>query len=149
MIRQGILTISLFLVTHALFGQLVTKPECDSLLPSLPVFNVNESITFTAKMKKTRMVGTVSCSCNNTDFYYRVFTFKNNKWELYLDHYEYPAKNIMCDCKVQYASFENGKTYAIPQIKEPGEYYVEIQWLDFLITSRPFKTFSHVLMNKH
>ncbi len=60
----------------------------DSLIITKSSYGLNEKVEFTAKVSITKSVGTMSCACGNSDFYYKVFTLKDGEWQLFIDHTE-------------------------------------------------------------
>lgn len=111
--------------------------EQDSLILDKSAYEINEKIGFAAKAAHVRSVGTITCSCGNTDFYYRVYSAEKKGWKLFIDHTD--NFNLeQCLCKIMYAEIINGNHYSIDPIKKAGTYYIEIKGGDFAITSKPF-----------
>jgi len=110
--------------------------EVDSCILNADTFKVNEKIEFIAKVAKTRLVGTMSCSCGNTDFYYKVYVLQKDGWKLFVDHTE--EGKDQCLCKSNSAAIVNENNYSILPINKAGTYYIEIKGDGFSINSKPF-----------
>lgn len=110
--------------------------EVDSCILNANTFNLNEKIEFTAKVATTRQVGTMSCSCGNMDFYYKVYSLEKDGWKLFIDHTE--EGKDQCLCLSMRAEIINGNKYSIQSIKKTGTYYIEIKGDGFVINSMAF-----------
>jgi hypothetical protein len=144
----------LLVLTFLLFvaGNVSAQPayNTDSLITEKSAFGKNERIYFLAKFNKNytgqpdhvRLVSTISCSCGNTDFYYRVYRMEEtddivDNWKLFISHVE-KADAKKCECKAPYAEFYDGKKYSIPPLTKSGSYIIIINERDFKMTSNVF-----------
>ena len=111
--------------------------QLDSFISSRDTFCLNEYVYFTAKLTKPIYVNTIICSCGRQEaFYYRLFIWKDNKWELFLSHEDDFTKN-QCTCKSHQRTFENGSPCSIPPINASGIFRLEIGGIvsnEFVVT---------------
>ncbi|MFN8153823.1 MAG: hypothetical protein U0Y08_05990 [Bacteroidia bacterium] len=144
------LTVMLLLVIST--GPLHAQPGMviDSLMMEKAEFSASEPVAFTVLLSSrhrnrpdvVRMVQTMSCSCNNRDFYYIVYKVEGPATaayhrKVYLNHTERNDAE-KCACKTQYANFRHQQRSAIPPIKENGYYMIEIPGHDFTMYSAVF-----------
>jgi hypothetical protein len=121
----------------------------DSLITEKKEFKKNEKIEFTVKLNKhsslkpnhVRLLPTISCSCNNKDFYYVLYRIPDinntDNRQVFIDHTEKPDAN-KCDCKVRYAEFYDNKKYFLPPINEKSNYMMIIKGNGFIMISNVF-----------
>lgn len=143
---------TLFLLFLISTGSLRAQPGMviDSLMMEKAEFSASEPIAFTVQLNSrqrnrpdvVRIVQTMSCSCNNRDFYYIVYkvdgpTTAAYHWKVYLNHTERNDAE-KCACKTQYANFRHQQRSAIPPIKGKGYYMIEIPGHDFTMYSAVF-----------
>lgn len=84
------------------------------------------------------MIPTMSCSCGNTNFYYRIYKLEGKEWILAVDYSEHPDSK-MCDCKSSPAAIENNKNYKINGLMQPGKYLMEIGAVESAVKSGVFE----------
>ncbi len=121
----------------------------DSLITIKKDFKKNDEIEFIVKLDKrlktkpyhVRQVETMSCACNDKDFYYEVYTIANTKYpsnrKSFLIHNEKPNAN-KCACKTHYAEFYDSKKYFIPALSKSGKYVLIIRGFGFVMYSNVF-----------
>lgn len=117
----------------------------DSLITVKKNFNTSEKIEFTIKinnklkkkLNQVRLVPTISCSCNNKDFYYVVYSIENANRKIVVNHTE-KSDAKKCDCKTYYAEFYNNKKQNIPPVTQKGNYIIEISGVGFTMYSNVF-----------
>lgn len=114
-----------------------SQPVIDILIMQHDTLFTFQTVTFTAKVPKVRMIPTISCSCGDTDFYYELYKWEEEGWKLVVDHSEKPSQP-QCECKYHHAAFENEKVYSIYPITSPGTYYLRIIGWQFEMLSSAF-----------
>lgn len=97
----------------------------DSLIVQRDTFDVKDRIEFYPKIAVTLSVPTISCSCGNSDFMYRLYQMQNGKWKLFLDHSE-PENAPKCTCKYFATQLKDGVMYSIDAVDAEGVYYLEL-----------------------
>ena len=126
-----------FLPAFTLLGQNNKDTlQLDSFISTRDTFCLNEYIYFTAKITKPISVYTIICSCGQKDFYYRLFIWRDNKWELFLSH-EDDLTQDQCACQSHQRTFENGSPCSIPPINASGIFRLEIGGIvsnEFVVT---------------
>ncbi len=130
----------LLLLSFLLATSAVAQPGMnEALTMSKPHYGVNEDLIFRTHLFRTRMIPTMSCSCGNTDFYYRVHQLVGKDWILAIDHTEYVGKSAACECKSNLAAIDNNKAYRINGLLQKGKYYVEIGSTEAAVRSAVFE----------
>lgn len=97
----------------------------DSLIIQRDTFDINDRIEFYPKIEATLSVPTLSCSCGNSDFMYKVYRLENGKWILFFDHSE-PEDAPKCTCKYFVTQLKDGVMYSIDAINASGTFYLEL-----------------------
>ena len=97
----------------------------DSLIIQRDTFDVKDRIEFYPKIAETLFVPTLSCSCGDSDFMYKVYRFENGKWNLFFDHSE-PEDAPKCTCKYFATQLKDGVMYSIDAINASGTFYLEL-----------------------
>ena len=141
-LKASLVVLVSFCFSAILFAQTPAKKAesnpADKLEPVKATFAKGDSIEFVAKLATGFMAPTISCSCSNKDFFYRVYKKENGEWKMILDHTE-KADAKKCDCKVQYAIFVKDRHAFIAPVKDKGEFYIEVIGLrDAKLVSLPF-----------
>ncbi|MFZ7116372.1 MAG: hypothetical protein ACO1G9_13405 [Bacteroidota bacterium] len=97
----------------------------DSLIIQRDTFDIGDRIEFYPKIAETLFVPTLSCSCGDYDFMYKVYKLQNGKWNLFINHSE-PEDAPKCTCKYFATQLKDGVMYSIDALKQSGTYYVEL-----------------------
>ncbi|MBK6399510.1 MAG: hypothetical protein IPP27_14065 [Bacteroidetes bacterium] len=105
--------------------QFVNASAQDSLIIQRDTFDVKDRIEFYPKVAATLSVPTLSCSCGNSDFMYRVYRLENGKWKLFLNHSE-QEDEPKCNCKYFATQLKDGVMYSIDAINASGTFYLEL-----------------------
>ncbi len=121
----------------------------DSLITIKKEFKKNEIIEFTVKLDKhsnrkpyhVRGVSTMSCACNDKDFYYEIYSVENEKYptnrKSFYIHKDKPDAKI-CYCKVRLAKLYDNKKYFVPGLSTAGKYVLIIRDFGFIMYSNVF-----------
>ena len=114
------------LITLSFFVFTITNTSAqDSLIIQRDTFDLEDRIEFYPKLAEKLSVPTLSCSCGDYDFMYKVYKFENGKWNLFLDHSE--AENApKCTCIYLATQLKDGVKYSIDALKETGIFYLEL-----------------------
>ncbi|MFN8166384.1 MAG: energy transducer TonB [Bacteroidia bacterium] len=88
-------------------------------------YNSRDKISFQLNLEKDFVSPTISCSCGNTDFFYRIYKIEGRQKTLYRDHTE-SDKTEKCLCKFYGAILKKDGTYELDPIKDNGYYSFEI-----------------------